>query len=259
MTTAVFTDLDGTLLDHTSYDYAPALPAIAALRAAGIPLVLASSKTSPEMAVLHAELGLGGLPYISENGAGIVGGPGTPEPPCYQDIRAALAALPPALRAAFTGFGDMDAGAVATLTGLDAAAAARAKARSYSEPGTWNGDAAGLRAFTKAMAQAGFAAQHGGRFLTLSRGRTKADAMRQVAADLGARHVVALGDAPNDIAMLEAADLGVIVRNPHGTPLGSMPGEAAGRIRRSQLDGPAGWNQAVIEIVDEITNQKAMP
>ncbi len=39
----VVTDLDGSLLDHHSFDYTPAQPAIATLEAAGIPLVLASS------------------------------------------------------------------------------------------------------------------------------------------------------------------------------------------------------------------------
>ena len=41
----VVTDLDGSLLDHHSYDYAPAEPAITALEASGVPLVLASLVT----------------------------------------------------------------------------------------------------------------------------------------------------------------------------------------------------------------------
>ena len=34
----VVTDLDGSLLDHHNYDYAPAEPVMAALEASGIPL-----------------------------------------------------------------------------------------------------------------------------------------------------------------------------------------------------------------------------
>ena len=34
MRLVIFTDLDGTLLDHDSYSHAPAAPALAALKAA---------------------------------------------------------------------------------------------------------------------------------------------------------------------------------------------------------------------------------
>ena len=60
-TMLVFTDLDGTLLDHNDYGYGPALPALTELKARDIPLVLASSKTAAEIAPLHHDLGLGRL------------------------------------------------------------------------------------------------------------------------------------------------------------------------------------------------------
>jgi predicted mannosyl-3-phosphoglycerate phosphatase (HAD superfamily) len=40
----VFTDLDGSLLDGTTYSYEAATPALAALREQGIPLILVSVK-----------------------------------------------------------------------------------------------------------------------------------------------------------------------------------------------------------------------
>ena len=45
----IFSDLDGTLLDHDDYRWQAADPALARLRAANIPLVLNSSKTVPEI------------------------------------------------------------------------------------------------------------------------------------------------------------------------------------------------------------------
>ena len=42
----VFTDLDGTLLDHEDYSYAAANEALAELRSRRIPLILCSSKTA---------------------------------------------------------------------------------------------------------------------------------------------------------------------------------------------------------------------
>jgi mannosyl-3-phosphoglycerate phosphatase len=67
----IFTDLDGTLLDHDTYDFSPALPALAALRAAQVPLILCSSKTFAEMKYWGEVLDLH-HPFISENGGALV-------------------------------------------------------------------------------------------------------------------------------------------------------------------------------------------
>lgn len=250
MDTIFVTDLDGTLLDHDSYSYAAAQPALDALAAAGIPLVLATSKTAAEVRPLHAALNLGDTPAIVENGAGIIDGAETVEEfSTYTRIRAALDAMPEELRAGFTGFGDLGDRGVVRETGLPLDAAILARRRAYSEPGIWSGTETKLAKFCDHLAAIGITAQQGGRFLTLSEGRTKAEALRAVARRLKAKHVVALGDAPNDAAMLEAADTGIIVRNEHGTPLPPLAGEDEGRILRTVLTGPAGWNAAVLELL----------
>ena len=66
----VFTDLDGTLLDHHTYSWKEALPALERCRKKSVPVVLVSSKTRAEMAVLHQELKLS-APFVSENGGGV--------------------------------------------------------------------------------------------------------------------------------------------------------------------------------------------
>ena len=66
----IFSDLDGTLLDHNSYSFEPALEALGKVKELGIPLVLCSSKTKPEMLVWQERLGICG-PFIAENGGGI--------------------------------------------------------------------------------------------------------------------------------------------------------------------------------------------
>jgi mannosyl-3-phosphoglycerate phosphatase len=244
----VFTDLDGTLLDHDTYAWDAAVPALDALKAAGVPLVLASSKTAAEIAELHAGLGLGETPAIVENGAGLFR-PGADggDDSAYRNLRRALEALPKELRVFFRGFGDMSAYEVADITGLSRDAAALARTRQHSEPGLWAGDAATLEAFLAALGAQGIAARRGGRFLTLSFGATKADRMAEIADALGATTSLALGDAPNDVEMLEAADAGVIVKNDHGPPLPRLAGEADGRIARTEAPGPAGWNRAVLD------------
>jgi len=256
----VVTDLDGTLLDHHDYSYAAAQTALARLQAENIPLILATSKTRAEVAPLHAALGLGdwpaNWPAIIENGAGIYdpvdGAAG--EGQAYLDIRNALDQLEPRLRVCFRGFGDMSAQEIAAATGLSPQAAQDAKQREYSEPGLWQGEDDAQAAFEDALAAQGVFARYGGRFLTLSTGQTKANAMAEVKAKLGATTVIALGDAPNDVEMIAAANVGVIIKNTHGTPLAPLSERPNQWILRSDALGPSGWNACVHEILDHIAH-----
>lgn len=244
----VFSDLDGTLLDHDSYDWTPAADLLTRLTAAGIPVCLASSKTAAEMVPLRAAMGLGGAPMICENGAGVVTERGAGDRSAYDRLRAALDAL----QAPFEGFGDMGPARIADVTGLDPEAAKAAAERCFSEPGIWSGDDAGLAAFLRALAAQGIAARRGGRFLTLSFGGTKADRMGEIAGRYGHPTTIALGDAPNDREMLETADYGIIIANPHGAALPEMAGEASGRIRRSRAPGPYGWSEDLSALLSDL-------
>lgn len=246
----VFSDLDGTLLDHDSYDFAPARPALAALARVGAGVVLATSKTAAEVAPLRASMGLEAWPAIVENGAGILepGGGTDGDDGIYRTIRATLAELPPG----FHGFGDATVQDVAELTGLPPRAARAAKRRRFSEPGLWMGDAGQLAAFLDAAETAGLHARQGGRFLTLSLGGTKADRMDEIGQRYGTPVTVALGDAPNDAEMLEAADYGVIVRNPHAPALPPLTGEDSGRIVRTTAPGPEGWAEAIFDLLGRL-------
>jgi mannosyl-3-phosphoglycerate phosphatase len=250
----VFTDLDGTLIDHNTYEWAPAQQALAALDRISAGIVLSSSKTAAEISTLRTELGLEKWPAIVENGAGIL-------PPfvadvagqsAYENLLAALAQVPPELRRQFRGFADMTTAEVAATTGLSSAAAARAKTRCFSEPGQWLGTDAEQAAFVALLASRGIQAQHGGRFLTLSFGGNKADQMRSIIKSYNPTHTIALGDAPNDVQMLEAAEYAVIVANPHRAPLPPLKGESTGHVLRTQAAGPEGWNTAVLYLLNRL-------
>ena len=252
--TVIFTDLDGTLLDHDTYDWRPAAPMLTRLKSLGIPVILASSKTAAEMIPLREALGLIPAAMICENGAGLVPAVAVDlrSGEDYAALRSALSSLPAPLRRPFEGFGDMSLARISELTGLGEGDAARAAARRFSEPGIWNGDAEGLQDFTDALAEFGISARRGGRFLTLSYGSTKADQVARIARSYGCPPIIALGDAPNDVEMLEAADYGVLLANPHFPPLPPMSGESSGRVRRSALAGPAGWAESVAAILSEL-------
>lgn len=246
----VFSDLDGTLLDHRNYSWEPAAPVLRRLARIGAGVVLASSKTAAEIAPLRAAIGFEDWPAIVENGGGVLA-PGQPADDAvgtYPEIRARIARLP----AGFRGFGDMTAEEIAAATGLSPAAAAQARARQFSEPGLWTGPQSELEAFLAAVSAAGLTAQRGGRFLTLSLGGTKAERVAEILRRYGPRHSIALGDAPNDLGMLQQAEFGVIVRNDHSPPLPPLPGEDSGRIRRTGNPGPQGWAEAVTTLLQEL-------
>ncbi|WP_394690664.1 HAD-IIB family hydrolase [Hoeflea sp.] len=256
----VFTDLDGTLLDHETYSHAAAAEALAALKSHGVPLVLASSKTASEIAPLRAELGFEHCEAIVENGAGILDphqtGDGSNE--VHQRLLDALGGLPPALRNRFEGFSDWSVEQVASRTHLPLDQAKMAKQRQFSEPGLWSGDEAQRDKFKALLQKQGISALQGGRFMTLSFGSDKAqrmiDIIERYSTPERKTFAVALGDAGNDIKMLEAADLGFIIPNSSHRGIGPLAGEASGRIVRETAEGPAGWNHAVLGLFNITRN-----
>ncbi|MEM1287660.1 MAG: HAD-IIB family hydrolase [Pseudomonadota bacterium] len=238
----VFSDIDGTLLDHRTYELEAARPALAHLRKVGAGVVLASSKTAAEILSLRRDIGFSNMPAIVENGAGIVWGRSAQfNDGDYQKIRRTLEEIGPE----FNGFGDMSSGEVAALTLLSVEAARRAKRRQFSEPGVWRGSTEGLEAFLETLNEHGLKAIRGGRFLTVSFGRTKADAMGEVVEKLRPKKTMALGDAPNDVQMLESADWAAIIANPSGPEIPPLAGERSGMIIRTKATGPAGWDEAM--------------
>ncbi|WP_245304094.1 HAD-IIB family hydrolase [Hoeflea olei] len=252
----IFTDLDGTLLDHHTYSHAQATPALERLRRHDIPLILASSKTAAEIAPLREALGFAHCPAIVENGAGMLE-PGreledTAER--HGEIRQILDQLPAKLRKHFQGFSDWSVDQLAERTGLTRADAENARNRQFSEPGLWLGNEADRAEFVAEVSVRGLQITQGGRFLTPSFGGSKARCMREIAVrhatDRGQAFAVALGDAENDVDMIEQADLGVIIPNPAHRGIPPLAGEATGSVIRAGNPGPAGWNSVMMGLMD---------
>ncbi|MFT6424998.1 MAG: mannosyl-3-phosphoglycerate phosphatase [Celeribacter sp.] len=255
----VFTDLDGTLLDHGTYSWAAALPALTRMKALAVPLVLASSKTAFEVMVLREQLGFEHCPAIVENGAGILPAFETPDENTseHAQILIALSELSTDLRAKFSGFSDWTDAQCAEQTGLPLVQAKSARRRQFSEPGLWSGTDGQLREFETKLAQKGISARQGGRYLTLSFGATKADWMANVLSDFDPKpRTMALGDAPNDVEMIQAADYGVIIKNTHGAGIPQLDEAAEASIVRTTLTGPAGWNIEVLARLKHLYQEK---
>ena len=257
----VFTDLDGTLLDE-DYCWEAARPAVEALCAASIPIILNSSKTVEEMAAIRHELQLDGC-CIAENGSVIYTEPLHAEVKVFEtSIRDKLVALAGRLRKAhgyrFEGFSDWHVTNVMQLTGLSKVEATRSMRRQATEPIIWEDTQERLEMFSKQLHEAGVILVRGGQFRHLMLANTnKGMAMQMVLDRYRQREpefewvTVALGDSPNDWSMLERADVGILIpRMDYEVNQKKFPG-----IRRASLPSACGWNDAILTWLSEIKEE----
>jgi mannosyl-3-phosphoglycerate phosphatase len=262
----VVSDLDGSLLDHYSYSFEHALEEVQQLERAGIPLVLASSKTREEILQLRLELH-NHHPFIVENGAAVFVPvryfPNQPD----QTVRRGdywvyemtlsrehwleqIAELEHQFPGDFDSFSSAGVDGIMAMTGLSEAQASAANQREYSEPVRWLGQPDAEHLFIKRLEAADASVQRGGRFLSVSGACDKGQALiwlrtcYQEANLTGAIEDLAIGDSANDCAMLEAATTALLVRSPvHDFPsLTKTQG-----VMRSSNFGPAGWAEGVAQ------------
>ena len=66
----IYTDLDGTLLDHETYSFDAARQALDRLQAQAIPLIFCTSKTRSETEMWRARM-QNAHPFIVENGGAL--------------------------------------------------------------------------------------------------------------------------------------------------------------------------------------------
>ncbi|MBI5439922.1 MAG: HAD hydrolase family protein [Deltaproteobacteria bacterium] len=265
----IFTDLDGTLLDHDTYDFRLANAALAAAREACVPVILCSSKTRAEMLAWQERLGLAD-PFVSENGGAVfqVGeGPlGSRFPDRFGGLPAKVFGTPyPVLRTALEelrrfglpvrGFGDMDLGEIIRITGLAPEDAKRARQRDFDEPFHWLAEPGEeqLETVRSWLSKRRLQVLRGGRLWHLVGGNDKGGAVRWVLdayAEVYGRKLpsLGLGDSENDLLMLHAVDKGGLVERPGG---GHLQGAHRGLVRVPGV-GPVGWARAVADWLEEM-------
>ncbi|MBB3189604.1 HAD-IIB family hydrolase [Halomonas cerina] len=255
----VFSDLDGSLLDHCRYDWAPAGPWLERLDALGVPVIPVTCKTRSELLPLRHVLGLTQTPFVAENGAVV----GLPAAWCHARrerstgpdglviktfgvdiglIRQRLAVWRARLGVRFTTMSEMPLAAVIELTGLDEQAACLARLREGSEPLIWEDAPERLTALREGLEGDGLRLVQGGRFWHVTGGADKGHAVAwlvtRFAALRGRRPLtLGLGDGPNDVTLLEAVDQPVVIRGCHGHRV--APDQPA--LYRTTAAGPAGW------------------
>ncbi|MEC9484222.1 MAG: HAD-IIB family hydrolase [Halomonas sp.] len=260
----VFTDLDGSLLDHHNYDWAPAEPWLNRLASAGVPVIPVTSKTRAELLPLRKALGLEQTPFVAENGT-IIGLPSAWQharldrnPANVEELqvralgvdsgflRRRLEVIRERLVADFRCLPDMPIEEMTEATGLDAVRAEQAQVREGSIPLLWNDSEAKLEAFRQMLANDALALTQGGRFWHVMGNVDKGRAVRWLVARFTALRgappwSLGLGDGPNDVALLSACDAAVLICGAHSHPVEiDHP-----CLYRTQAMGSRGWAEGM--------------
>ena len=263
----IFTDLDGTLLDYSTYGWEAAGSAIDLCKQLNVPVILASSKTRAEIDPLRIRLSLS-FPFIAENGGGVFfprEAFSDPPPGAFLDkglwkwslglpyasLVRGLQEIRDKLGWDIKGFSDMSTEEISCLTGLDQETSHLAALREYDEPFIiLEKQPPDKAALLKIVTEMGLTVISGGRFYHLQGKNDKGQAMEKLVSWYKQSHgdiiTIALGDGPNDFPMLERAEHPVLVRSQKEFP---MLKKKIPHLMVTRDMGPKGWNSAVLHIL----------
>lgn len=260
----IFTDLDGTFLNHHDYSFEASSEALQKIKEAGIPLIFTTSKTKAEVEDLQEKVGIS-EPFIVENGAALfipegyqgfdlsslthygdkrVMVFGEPYRKVLEFYRAQKEAL------GMVGFSDMSDDEIAQLTGLSQRDVILAKQRDFTEPFRLE-DETRLDRLKELAHTHGLKITKGGRFYHLM-GASQDKGISVVKTielfeGLYQEKIrsIALGDSQNDIEMLESVDIPILIQKHDGSYLETgLP-----YIEKSSYQGSKGWNEMVLKYV----------
>ena len=262
----LFTDLDGTLIDHHSYSADAARDALDMLDRRGVPVVFCSSKTFAEQLYLQQQLDLS-HPFILENGSAVAVPKGYfPIMPQdtdqyfssengaeHHDLYVFAHADAQALRSELAQYQDIKGFSIASdaelsaATGLAGEALQRARDRWFTETLLAWPEAGQIEVLKQKLAEKGWALSRGGRFFTVQSAQVnKGNAVQWLKNVFrqnmpGAPISAAAGDSPNDAPMLAAVDIPFLVQKHNGT---WADVEVPDLIKIEKI-GPEGFSSAV--------------
>lgn len=273
----IFTDLDGTLLDHHDYSWDAASEALSQAKKHNIPIILNTSKTRAEVKAIHSELHLQKNPYVIENGSAIVFPSITPDllaqikpHPQYHFINDQhtyvlgesrtnlcqwLNQVKKTHSFKFESYKDWTAEQLMGKTGLTLAKAIESQKKEFSEPFEWFDTDKNLEKFINLAKQKNYSILKGGRFFHLQGAITKASAVhffKQYQSILypkaGSLNFIALGDNHNDVDMLNCVDLAICIKS----PVNEFPPVDNQAVIYSEDYGPKAWNKEILQLLNNI-------
>jgi mannosyl-3-phosphoglycerate phosphatase len=264
----VFTDFDGTLLDHYTYSFDAAIDCLKQLAVQGVPVIPNTSKTFAEVRYLQEKMLLK-TPLIVENGAAVYIPkdflPQKPKGAVFkhgywlksfaqkrQFWQGILQSVKTDYPHQFETFGEMDIGRICELTGLNEKSARLASQREFGEPVLWLGSSEQRSHFIKKIRKLGAFPLLGGRFLHVCGNSNKGKALTWLLKEYVRQYPtftflsIALGDTNNDIDMLEVADIAIRIASPvHTLPKLQRTHE----VYTSVATGPQGWREIIDQLI----------
>lgn len=269
----VVTDLDGTLLNHHDYSTQAALPAIRKLRESDIPIIFNTSKTYNETIILQKKLNIE-APFIVENGSCIYL-PKSIYPEInnlekdvsreqYWEVILGKSHLtisetlneintPSNYYQKLSKCSPQEASA---LTSLSIEQAKNAISREFSEPLIWKEGTHALNMFKEELKEYNLNTLQGGRFLHVLGGCDKGIAISKLKNILKTKEnnikTIVLGDSENDAAMLEVADISIIVNSPSSQSLQQLVNPTVHTLH----EAPLGWTEGIDAALSKINEIK---
>jgi mannosyl-3-phosphoglycerate phosphatase len=254
---AVFTSLDGTLLDPRTFDAGPSRSAVRRLLGAGIPVIPVSVMTMEELAPIAAGLGLRHAMVVEAGGAIArwTGQAWDVEPcgPAAETLLDVVLQIEEKSGANLLVYSALPEGEAASVSGRSGEMLRASTHRCFSEPFVIEtGD---LERVKRAAAAMGFSVRSGRRLLHLCRACDEGEAFTRLREELRCETAIALGGAAVDAELLMRADLPIIVPGLDGEPdpelLANVP-----HARIAPAPGPAGWAAAVDEVLRDLAVPK---
>jgi mannosyl-3-phosphoglycerate phosphatase len=260
----IFTDLDGTFLNHDNYSFEESKEALDKIRELKIPLIFVTSKTKIEVEKLQQEVGIK-EPFIVENGAALFIPKGYQEFELdflkdYEDKKVLIIGKTYNQILNFynqykeefglKGFSDMSVEEISDYTKLDKDSVILAKQREFTEPFILE-DITKLEKLRNLASAFNIDITQGGRFFHLiGEIQNKGIAVKktiELFEKLYEQKIdsIVLGDGENDKEMLEVATTPIVIQNHKGEYI-DIDLES---LQKSSYQGSKGFNEMVLKNV----------
>jgi mannosyl-3-phosphoglycerate phosphatase len=268
----VFTDIDGTLTNIFSGKYEGTDKMVSILKANNIPVILCSAKTRSEQNKIRNDLGLTADPFIVENGGAII----IPNnyfdlsSACFdktkqeeeyiiielaksaKEVRTKLSEIKNKFKIEFKGVADVPMEELSKLATMPIDYTKRMAQREYGET-ILQIKKEDMSLFTKIVDNMGLKVIHGGRFLDITSGNDKGNAVNILVNLFRKKYhnqvvFFGVGDSANDVPMLKHMEVPMLVQRSDG----SWQDLEIKNIVKLKGIGPEGWKSAFNKIMDRI-------
>ena len=254
----IFTDLDGSLLNHNNFEFKEIKDFILNCIKNGIKIIPNTSKTKTEIQVFLDQLGHN-LPFVVENGAAIHNLDLVH--PKFKFINNSLVfsrsvfeiqelfekSIPIEFQMRCLFLKDMSSLEQMKILGLNKKYLPFALNRDFSMPLVFNGSKVLVNEFNGFLKKIGMKLHEGGRIYNIcddcSKGKAMTTLIEKLKNELNfSIYTIVIGDSPNDISMLNVSDQPCIIPLPNKKNLYHLKDQ---KIIRATQSAPQGWEEVV--------------